>query len=74
MVNYYLQLFLPHTERQLVGIDKQFEHLIFAEVDLALARGAGSNPVVLLHPPAPTQSSRHNRGTRANPEPCFDER
>jgi len=38
MINYYLQFFLPHPERKIVGIDKQFERTASPKVDLVGVR------------------------------------
>ena len=72
MVNYYLQLFLQHSERLPVGIDEQFERAAAPAVDLARVRsGRHLRVVVLLPAPDPAKSAGGPGRTRSNPQPRF---
>jgi hypothetical protein len=74
MVNYFLQEFLPHPERKLVGADKQFEHTVTPAVDLGRVRASVSASAVFLFAPDSTAGSRDQRAARADPQRGFDER
>src|ERR1700739_875308 len=72
MVNYCFQLFLPPPERQIVGIDEQFERTAALAVDLGRVR---SDPhfvrALFLSAPDSAQGSRHDRGARADSQRGF---
>lgn len=62
MVNYYLQLFLPHPESLPVGIDEQFENAAPPAVDMARVRATGGRSLaVFLSSPDAFKSPRHYR-------------
>src|ERR1035438_8866602 len=70
MVNYYLQLFLPHTERQSVGIDEQFEHAVPRALDLARIRAAGSSGrAVFLSSSDSSESAGRHSSAGSHPQP-----
>ena len=71
MVNYYLQLFLPHPERLTVGIDKQFEHAVPRAVDLARVRSAGHSGVLYSYLHQTPLKVRASHGASAGPSAAW---
>jgi hypothetical protein len=53
MINYCLHFFLPRAERQLVGIDKQFETVFLGPVALACGRTPRHRNALLVSPQLP---------------------
>jgi hypothetical protein len=74
MVNYCLQLFLPHPERQQVGIDEQFEFIAEQAVALGRARGYCSGSIRVVFSRVAAESSGHYGTAWSHPQLDLDER
>ena len=74
MVNYCLQLYLPHPERRQVGIDEQFEYTVAPPVDMGRARHSRSGRVLLLSSPDSGEGPRCDGAARSDPQPGFHQR
>src|SRR5579863_3526334 len=75
MVNYYLQLFLPHPESQIVNIDEQFGSTAATAVNLmGVRRHHRIVAALFLHAPDSAQSPRLESGARNDSERGFHER
>ena len=73
MVNYCLQKFLPHPERQQVGVDEQLANTVPAAVDLDRVHARGiSTHSLFLSAPDSAEGSRSQSDARPHPQPGID--